>query len=486
MQTFFAYHFLQSLSFALLNSLWQMAFLWIVYSFVKSVLQLNAKASYRGLVFIQFAGFAWFIRTFFVAFSLPEINSYFNIFETTQSFFTNKLLAVVAVIYLFFVLVFATKFLIQFATLSTLRKNNTANISSKWQTFVSNTSRQLNIKKTVVVKISKNITTPLTIGFLKPVILIPIASINNLTVAQLEAVLLHELAHIKRQDYIVNLVLMLIDTLLFFNPFSKCISKQIAIERELCCDDMVLQQNYSSTEYATALLTIAKLQLQAQPVFGALQAVSSSRQLKERVKRILNIEEEKTKTIWLNKQIVFAVSFGLILFLLIGFINTSVKNIITDNNTATNTNIAFTNTSFKPIQQVATAKHNTTRKRPAKAKKTIKENITAIVTNELAENRKTLKKGFEFIGKLATENKNVSTQTSFENDEDIVTNIAENTNEIAINAAFEKHPTTTVQQFFVPATSKSAASIIVVTTTEKEDGKKIVKIEIEKGNSKVE
>ena len=109
----------------------------------------------------------------------------------------------------------------------------TNDISTKWKTFVAETSNRLNIKKDVAIKISKSITTPLTIGFIKPIILIPIASINNLTAAQLEAVLLHELAHIKRQDYLINLLLMMIDVLMFFNPFSKCISNQINIEREL-------------------------------------------------------------------------------------------------------------------------------------------------------------------------------------------------------------------------------------------------------------
>ena len=114
MQTFFAYHFLQALAFSLLNSLWQMAFLWIVYSLFKSLLQLNAQKSYRGLVLIQLTGFCWFFYTFITAFTLPQISSYINFSELNQPFIAEKLLPVIGVVYLFFVLVFGAKFLIQF------------------------------------------------------------------------------------------------------------------------------------------------------------------------------------------------------------------------------------------------------------------------------------------------------------------------------------------------------------------------------------
>ena len=486
MQTFFAYHFLQALAFSLLNSLWQMAFLWIVYSLFKSLLQLNAQKSYRGLVLIQLTGFCWFFYTFITAFTLPQISSYINFSELNQPFIAEKLLPVIGVVYLFFVLVFGAKFLIQFTSLKDLRNNETNDISTKWKTFVAETSNRLNIKKDVAIKISKSITTPLTIGFIKPIILIPIASINNLTAAQLEAVLLHELAHIKRQDYIINLLLMMIDVLMFFNPFSKCISKQIDIERELCCDDMVLHQNCSSTIYAEALLTIAKSQLQVQPVFGALTAVASNNQLKDRIKKILSIEVENKNVFWLNKQMLFPLFFGVMLFFLIGFINTNVKRIVSENIGDANSDISFINTTTKTNSQSSIIENKIDKTVKVKAKKNTTKVITDNNETVLIENRKTLEKGFQFIGKLATEDKNRNVLTAYNSEEELLNNSETTNDEVTVNATIDKHPTTTIQRFFVPATTKSASSFIVITTTEKEDGKKVVKIEIVKGDSKVE
>jgi bla regulator protein BlaR1 len=118
---------------------------------------------------------------------------------------------------------------------------------AEWRLFVNRIAGQLNIKKKIQVFLSDTVTTPLTIGFLKPVILIPVASINHLTTDQLEAVLLHELAHIKRYDYLVNIILSVVEISLFFNPFTQLLSKNIRKERENSCDDWVLQFQYDAS-----------------------------------------------------------------------------------------------------------------------------------------------------------------------------------------------------------------------------------------------
>jgi bla regulator protein BlaR1 len=86
--------------------------------------------------------------------------------------------------------------------------------------------------------------------------LIPVAAINNLTPHQLEAVILHELSHIYRYDYFLNLILSFIKTVLYFNPFVKLLVKSVEKEREHSCDEMVLQFQYKPGEYASALLRL--------------------------------------------------------------------------------------------------------------------------------------------------------------------------------------------------------------------------------------
>jgi beta-lactamase regulating signal transducer with metallopeptidase domain len=85
-----------------------------------------------------------------------------------------------ALVYLFFVFVFTLKFLNQFISLKDVRSKELIAISTKWQDFVKTTASSLNIKRNIIIKISKSVVTPLTIGFIKPIILIPIAAINHL------------------------------------------------------------------------------------------------------------------------------------------------------------------------------------------------------------------------------------------------------------------------------------------------------------------
>ncbi|RYZ91749.1 MAG: M56 family metallopeptidase, partial [Sphingobacteriaceae bacterium] len=102
-------------------------------------------------------------------------------------------------------------------------------------------SLQMNIKKDVLVSYSRLVDVPGVIGFFKPILLLPLAITNNLTNAEVEAILLHELSHIKRNDYLLNLLQQIISVLLFFNPFALLINRIINSERENCCDDEVIK-----------------------------------------------------------------------------------------------------------------------------------------------------------------------------------------------------------------------------------------------------
>ena len=284
---------------------------------------------------------------------------------------------------------------------------------------------------------------------------------------------------------------MLVDAVMFFNPFSKYISRLIDKQRELSCDDAVLEYNYSNSLYAEALLNVAKSQMQANSLFGVMPAVNNNQQdLIHRIKRILNIETENNATYFFTKQMCFSCLFGILLFTLIGFININVKKVIAEG-------IPVAENSSFILRPIATNYHQ---ENIAK-KSTIKTSVTHNTIKKLTRNkqseqieyslqvkRKTVEQGLQMIGKLATNNIFSETTTVVATPEnDIVLNNSDfENNNTVITPAVDNRPTTAVQRFFVPATSKSAASIIVVSTTEKEDGKKIVKIEIEKGNSKVE
>jgi hypothetical protein len=179
--------------------------------------------------------------------------------------------------------------------------------------YVKNIAAQLGIQREVKALLSLHIDTPQVIGFLKPVILLPAACLVNLNTEQLEAVLLHELVHIKRNDYLVNLFVTSVEILFFFNPFVKQMTASIRKEREYSCDDMVIQFQYHPHNYASALLTLEKSRM-GSLTYGIAACGKNQQQLLTRIERILGMQHKQTG--------IFQLSACLIALLLLGFIAT--------------------------------------------------------------------------------------------------------------------------------------------------------------------
>ena len=106
---------------------------------------------------------------------------------------------------------------------------------------------------------SSLIKVPAVVGYFRPLVLIPLSLAAGLPPEQLEAVLIHELAHIRRRDYLVNLFQALVETLFFYHPAVWWVSSQVRCERENCCDDAALLLCHSQTDYAKALLAVEEL-----------------------------------------------------------------------------------------------------------------------------------------------------------------------------------------------------------------------------------
>lgn len=468
-----------------------MALLWLVYQTFNVVFKATSVVKYKALTSIQLFGFTWFIVTFINALNTDSqrISGIFSFAgQYSSNEFINKLFPLLSILYLFFFLVFAVKFLIQFFSTTNKTKQYQIYTSAKWNEFVNTVSSQLNISKKIVLKTTANNVVPFTIGFLKPIIVVPLAAINNLSAQQLEAILIHEIAHIKRQDYFINLLLMLIDTVMCFNPFSKLINNEIFIERELCCDDVVINYPYSTNQYAQALLNIAKTQTTPQLYAGSLGAINTQQQLKYRINRMFNIET-KVNNHYTKLQVAFALFFGIAIFGLVGFIDNSVKNIVSNSAIINNEN----QTNFKPIVFRNTTTNDVSNEQLVSTHHTAKKNLhkqnsTAIANNNVNSNTLQLKRefveqGFKDLAKAIVKNDNYTVNN---NDINAVVDTLNNAQNIEILPAVKKQSNVVVERFLVPATSQSAASIIVVTTTVKEDGSKQVKIEIEKGSSRIE
>lgn len=170
--------------------------------------------------------------------------------------------------------------------LQLLKKESFLKVSPELKIFTKQKAFLLGIKRPVTIAFHKNITTPLTYGFLKPVILLPFSLCNSISIAAAETLVLHELTHIKNKDYLLNLFLPWIENIFFFNPFIQLIIKDIRLEREKSCDWQVLQFNYEPITYAEILLQTARHPQTKQNLF--LAAVSKPSQLLTRIQFFSN------------------------------------------------------------------------------------------------------------------------------------------------------------------------------------------------------
>ena len=148
-----------------------------------------------------------------------------------------------------------------------------------------------------VVAYCRQISVPVVVGMLRPMILLPASLASGLTPRQLEVVILHELTHVRRYDLAVNILQRLVEALLFFHPAVWWLSRQISAERENACDDLVVRWNCDPTQYADALLRVAELcaTVADRSMIGkaALAATGeSASQLKRRVLRLLDLNDK--------------------------------------------------------------------------------------------------------------------------------------------------------------------------------------------------
>jgi len=155
---------------------------------------------------------------------------------------------------------------------------------------ISRLADRMRISGPVRVVISRLTDTPSVVGWLRPVILLPAATFLSLSVEQLEAVLAHELAHIRRHDYLVNLLQAVVETLFFYHPSIWWVSSRIRHERELCCDDLVVSVCGDAIGYARALTTLERLRI----IAPGLAMSSTGGSLLFRIQRLTGTSHEQS------------------------------------------------------------------------------------------------------------------------------------------------------------------------------------------------
>jgi beta-lactamase regulating signal transducer with metallopeptidase domain len=324
--------FLKALGWSLLDSLWQIGVLWLVYVCLTANGKKFQSRQRHTIALLSLAGGSlWFIVTlvinFYKAAASPEsILVYGNgteVLSPSLSFinqaiaFCEPALSFLSVAYLLVIMLLFVRFYGHYRHTQRLFTQGLQKVPPEWRVFLQQACAHMSIKKTVRIWFSSLVDTPLTLGFWKPVILLPIAAVNQLSIQQAEAILLHELNHIRRNDYLVNLLIACADIILFFNPFVRLLTAAIRKERENSCDDLVLQFRYDARSYAEALLLLEQQRLAVSPALTVAATGKSKQLLLNRVKRILTNEPVTTP---LNQKFI-AYLFSILLIGFIGWYN---------------------------------------------------------------------------------------------------------------------------------------------------------------------
>jgi hypothetical protein len=160
------------------------------------------------------------------------------------------------------------------------------------------TGEEIGGPRPMAVCVSDSVRVPTAIGFVKPLVVLPRWAMQELSATELNSLLLHELAHLRRWDDWTNLVQKILGALLFFHPAVWWIEKKLALEREMACDDLVLAQATSPRAYAQCLVSLAEKSLLRRGLALAQAAVDRMRHLSLRVSQILDADRPRATRVW--------------------------------------------------------------------------------------------------------------------------------------------------------------------------------------------
>ena len=181
--------------------------------------------------------------------------------------FTKAHLPQIVLVWLTGVLLLSVRLLFGWLRAHSIAKKNATEAAPEWQRSARRLAQALKLRRAVQLLESAAVEVPTVIGWLRPVVLLPATSLTGLSTEQMEMILAHELAHIRRNDFFVNLMQAVVETLLFYHPAVWWISNRIRVEREHCCDDVAVAVSGKPLVYARALTRLEELRIEDAQAF---------------------------------------------------------------------------------------------------------------------------------------------------------------------------------------------------------------------------
>ena len=287
---------------AVIHSLWQgLLVISVFYAIIKLNMVSNARFIYAIGLTSLITLFVAFVLSFSLAFNPMPMDSAIQsataplpiaaLVSTEFSAPSMTLESLVSLAWLAGFLVFLLKLAFGNAALLSIRSTSVP-MSESWQAQLQALKVQLEIAVDVELRYSTRVAVPAVFGFFKPFIIFPIAYFNQLTEEEIKSIIIHELIHIKRRDFALNLIQQFIRCFLFFNPGVWWLHRQINMYREFTCDDEVNKQLDSSLPYLEALYKVASFS-SGHNESHAMTLLNNKSELTMRVKRIVNSTKQE-------------------------------------------------------------------------------------------------------------------------------------------------------------------------------------------------
>ncbi|WP_134089756.1 M56 family metallopeptidase [Olivibacter sp. XZL3] len=289
--------FIYALGWSLLHSLWQGALLAGTAYVLVSVFYLSAKEkvdllfSFLCLLLVGFIGtYVSYLPDFTETpaadnFPMKEGVDLLALVNVEKGFRPEPYFPYLAVVYILGVGFHFVRLMGGYKNIARLKSAVRLAVPDSWDTIFSRLKDEMGIGKAIGFYLSEKVEIPTVIGYFKPVILFPVAALSALDIKQVETILVHELTHIRRNDYLLNILKCLMEAILFFNPFVRVLCRMLEKEREHTCDDEVLNRGGDAMVYAYALLSLESIRTKSSSAL-VLGAFNDKEHLLERIKRI--------------------------------------------------------------------------------------------------------------------------------------------------------------------------------------------------------
>ncbi len=313
----FIYNFIpeeliKAIGWTIFHSLWQGAMIAVLLSGVllvtgKKSAQLRYNFSFAALVLIFFFSLATFIQVYdssgktlssdlgiisantispqaSTEVTSPGVSGTNLSFVQVIEYYFSQNVSVIVTLWLLGFILFSMRFIGCVLYVQRLKTVGINPLNDFWYYRLKELSNSIGVKQLVEIYESSKVKAPVAMGYLKPVILLPLGMLTGLPQEQVEAIIIHELAHIKRYDFILNLIQTLIETIFFYHPVVWWITSTINSERENCCDDSTLKLCGGSLVYFKALYNLQQICSEENEL--ALAAIGKKNQLFRRINRM--------------------------------------------------------------------------------------------------------------------------------------------------------------------------------------------------------